>query len=303
MSTHAFGRALTASGHDVVGLVRSFDHPHRDLLHEELVDASVKAPRLLGRAIEAVDTALGRRAHVLGDQGYPVWSTPYPEHAVPRLLRLFEPDVVVGNSIDRVSWRRASALARRAGARTALHLREANAVGHLTISNEVPDVLLANAQSLVDLAAESGYSAFLVPSVVEVERFSVSSSRRVAMLVNPEPDFGLDLVLRLAAARPDVPFVLQESRLLGRELEKLERRVESLPNVEVRRRRRPAEVYADVRVLLVPHQNDAHSNRPRVVLEAQHNGIPVVASDLAGLREAVGKGGLFVPPEASDELW
>lgn len=303
LSTQAFGRALVTGGHDVVGLVRSFDHPRRDLFHEQLVDASVKAPGPLGRAVEAMDTVLGRRAQVVPGEGYPVWSSPYPEHALPRLLRLFEPDVVVGNSIDRVSWRRCAALCRRAGVRTALHLREANAIGHLTISKAIPHVLLANAQSLVELAAEAGYEAFLVPSVVEVERWAVESTRRVAMLVNPEPDFGLDIVLGLAMARPDVPFVLQESRPLGDELADLERRVAGRPNVEVRRRRSLNTVYADVRVLLVPHRNDAHSNRPRVVLEAQYNGIPVLATDLGGLREAVGEGGVLVPLDAPDEIW
>jgi GT2 family glycosyltransferase len=184
-----------------------------------------------------------------------------------------------------------------------LHLREAVAVGHLTISKAIPDVLLANAQSLVDLAAGAGHTAFLVPSVVEVERSAVDSTRRVAMLVNPEPDFGLELVLELAAARPEVAFVLQESRPFGDELADLQRRVAALPNVEIRRRRPLNAVYADVRVLLVPHQSDAHSNRPRVVLEAQHNGIPVVASNLAGLREAVGDGGVLVPLDAPSRQW
>jgi glycosyltransferase involved in cell wall biosynthesis len=303
MSTLAFGRALVAAGHDVVSLVRSFDHPRCDLLHEQLVDLSVRAPGALGRGVVGLDATLGRRAHMVPGHAHPVWSTPYPEHALPRILRLFEPDVVVGNSIDRVSWRRCAALVRRAGSRTALHLREANAIGHLTVSGEVPDVLLANAQSLVELANEAGHTAFLVPSVVELDRCRVESTRRVALFVHPEPHFGLDVVLRLAAARPHVPFVLQESRPLGNAVVPLERRVAALPNVEVRRRRPPEAVFADTRVLLVPHLTEGWSNRPRVVLEAQHNGIPVLATDFPGLREAVGDGGLLVPVDAPMAQW
>lgn len=300
MSTHAFARALLAGGHDVIGLVRSFDHPARDLVHEQLVDASVKAPGPLARTIDALDGALGRRARRVAGHGYPVWSSPYPEHAVPRLLRLFEPQVIIGNSIDRVSWRRCAALARRAGVATALHLREANAIGHLVVSNEVPDVLLANAESLAEAAEAAGHRAFVVPSVVELERCSVDSTRQVALLVNPRPEFGVDVALRLAAARPDARFVLQESLPLGDDLAALEREAATRPNVELRRRRPPAEVYADVRVLLVPHRI---VNRPRVVLEAQHNGIPVVATDLGGLREAVGDGGVLVPVDAPAGCW
>jgi glycosyltransferase involved in cell wall biosynthesis len=53
-------------------------------------------------------------------------------------------------------------------------------------------------------------------------------------------------------------------------------------------------------VLLTPHQVD---NRPRTVLEAQANGLPVVASDLPGLREAVGDGGTLVVADAGPDEW
>jgi glycosyltransferase involved in cell wall biosynthesis len=39
------------------------------------------------------------------------------------------------------------------------------------------------------------------------------------------------------------------------------------------------------------------------VLEAQSNGIPVLASDLPALRECVGPGGLLVAPSAPPEVW
>lgn len=300
LSSHAFARALVVAGHDVITLMRSFDHPWRDAVHEQLVDASVQAPSVVSAAIDSVDRLLGRRARIVGGHGYPVWSSPFPEHVLPRLLRHFEPAIVVGSSIDRVSWRRCAALARRAGVKTALHLREASATGHLTVSNEIPDLLLANAEGLVAAAAETGHTAYLVPSVVELDRCTVVSRRRVVLLVNPLPECGLDLALRLAAQRPDVAFVLQESRPLGTGVAALEARTSALANVEVRRRRPATTLYDDARVLLAPHQT---VNRPRVVLEAQHNGIPVVATDLGGLREAVGDGGVLVPLDAPDDRW
>jgi glycosyltransferase involved in cell wall biosynthesis len=300
LSTHAFARALVAAGHDVITLVRSHDHPSQDAVHEQLVDASVKAPAGIATAIDAANGLLGRRARIVPGHGYPVWSSPFPEHTLGRLLRLFEPAVVVGNSIERVSWRRCAALICRHGAKTALYLRESTATGHLTISNEIPDLLLANAESLVSAAAEVGHKTFFVPSVVELGPYTVESSRQVALLVNPLPEYGLDVVLRLAALRPDVPFVLQESWPLGPGFAALQARASPLANVEVRPRSRVATLYRDARVLLAPYRS---VNRPRVVLEAQHNGVPVVATDLGGLREAVGDGGVLVPLDAPDEQW
>ncbi len=62
----------------------------------------------------------------------------------------------------------------------------------------------------------------------------------------------------------------------------------------------PGAVYADARVLLAPFLLDG---RPRVVLEAQANGIPVLASDLPALRETVGEDGQFVGADAPALEW
>ena len=45
------------------------------------------------------------------------------------------------------------------------------------------------------------------------------------------------------------------------------------------------------------------TGRPRVVLEAQYNGIPVVALDQPALSEAVGPGGVLVSGDLSDDEW
>jgi glycosyltransferase involved in cell wall biosynthesis len=55
------------------------------------------------------------------------------------------------------------------------------------------------------------------------------------------------------------------------------------------------DVYRRTRVLLVPSQ--FLETFGRVILEAQINGIPVVASDVAGIPETVGEGGIVVSPK------
>ena len=60
-------------------------------------------------------------------------------------------------------------------------------------------------------------------------------------------------------------------------------------------------VYARARLLLVPSQWEEAWGR--VVSEAQASGIPAIASDIGGLPESVGPGGILVSPDAPLERW
>jgi glycosyltransferase involved in cell wall biosynthesis len=164
----------------------------------------------------------------------------------------------------------------------------------------MPTVLVANARSLAQRLRSSGFTCSFIPSVVATTTTQTSSERRVALSINPVVAKGGDLFWEIAARLPQIPFVIQESwPLSDRDLHDVEARVASSPNVEFRRRA-PAGpgLYRDARVLLVPYRVDS---RPRVILEAQANGIPVVVGDVAGLVEAVGDGGVVVPLESVDE--
>ncbi len=183
-----------------------------------------------------------------------------------------------------------------------LYLREASAIGHLTITGAPPDLLLANAESLARGAVGAGFPCEVVPSVTEVDRARVDSTRETVLLVNPIPLLGGDRLFTIAAARPGLRFVVQESGLLtDEERERVHRLAAGLANVEVRAfASDPAAVFRDARLLLVPHRVD---NRPRVVLEAQTNGIPVIASDYPGLTESVGPGGTIVEDTDDPAPW
>src|SRR5262249_34932969 len=95
--------------------------------------------------------------------------------------------------------------------------------------------------------------------------------------------------------------VLQESwPLEPADRAELSRSIEELANVELRASvSSPGDVYRDARVLLATYP----VGRPRVIAEAQHNGIPVVAKDFPALSEAVGPGGVVVPLDASPDDW
>jgi glycosyltransferase involved in cell wall biosynthesis len=135
--------------------------------------------------------------------------------------------------------------------------------------------------------------------VIDTSVTMTESDRSVVLLINPIASHGIDVFWEIARRMPDVAFHIQESWPLGEERrDAIVRIVSELPNVEFLDRVDPGPcLYARARMLIVPHQLD---NRPRVVAEAQANGIPVVASDYPGLREAVGVGGVVVAPTDVD---
>jgi glycosyltransferase involved in cell wall biosynthesis len=122
-------------------------------------------------------------------------------------------------------------------------------------------------------------------------------------LVNPIPHKGLDIALEVARRLPEQPFLFVKGRwgsLRGAQVDAYARRAAALPNVEVldfcddMR-----QVYRRTRVLLVPSQ--FLETFGRVILEAHINGIPVVASDVGGVAETVGQGGILVRPKENVE--
>jgi glycosyltransferase involved in cell wall biosynthesis len=61
-------------------------------------------------------------------------------------------------------------------------------------------------------------------------------------------------------------------------------------------------IYAATRVLLVPSKW-SEETWGRVASEAQFSGIPILATDVGGLPEAIGPGGLILPHNAPPETW
>jgi glycosyltransferase involved in cell wall biosynthesis len=301
MSQRQLARRLTRRGHRVDILAATPESAVIRPVYDRLVDASTRLRGSRARpALLALQRRLGRRVHRRDTGDHPTLFAAVPENAAARLLAARRPDVVVANSIDRVSWRRLRAQLQQAGIPSVLYLREASGLGHLTLSAAPPDLLLANARSHAERAREAGYPCEVVPSVVEVA--PVETTRRVVLLVNPIEILGGDRIWAIAAARPDIPFVIQESGLLDEHLRAdIHDRAAQVPNVEVRPfSDRPGALFGDCRVLLVPHRVD---NRPRVVLEAQASGIPVVASAQPGLVESVGPGGVIVEDTDDPAPW
>lgn len=311
-STVELARALHERGHATAVVLADDADARTHARHKSLLNLRVKleqrrAPALVVAATERAHRAIGRRLDQHGPtsgptSGPPVWRAAQPENALAHLRTTFRPDAVVVNSVERPAWRQMRAELEAAGIPSVLYMREATAVRHLADPPAPPTLLLANAQAHADAAQALGFECPVVPSVVDVSNSAVESTRERVLMVNPVALYDVDRALALAAALPDVPFAFAESwPLSDDERAHLDRALQDRPNVELRAPTdAPSEVYRDARILLmlctVP-------SRPRVIAEAQANGIPVLAVDRPGHGEGVGPGGILVAPDAPFEQW
>ena len=305
MSTIKLLEHVARAGH-VPTLLRSSGSGDRTRqIYKRATNLEVK----LGGAVDAgpvaaISRRIGRRTTWDTGSDIPTLRAAVVENAAVDLIGSGAFDVVVVSSMLRPAWMRIRRTTLAAGVPCVFYLREGALLAHLGLT-EPADLLLANSEALCASAASMGHDAEFVPSVVDLDPVGIEPTRQRILMINPSPDYGLDASIEIARHSPDLEFVFQESSTLdAAEVADLTRRIEPLGNVEFRRFNSDLdEVFGDCRVLIAPYRPAFHSARPRVVLEAQHRGIPVVAADLPGLRETAGNGGVFVPVEAGVDEW
>ena len=123
------------------------------------------------------------------------------------------------------------------------------------------------------------------------------------LFINPAADKGLDRVIEIARACPDLTVEMVESWVMDRHEQKaLRDRLAALPNVILTPRQRDmAPVYKRAWVLLAPSRWEEAWGR--VASEAQGFGVPVLATRIGGLAESVNTGGLLFSPSAGLAAW
>lgn len=144
----------------------------------------------------------------------------------------------------------------------------------------------------------------VAPPLIVKERYDArSQSREAVVFIGSGPEKGLDVALSVAALAPSIPFMFVESWLLNKaDRSELIRRVRALPNAQfIPHQSDMLPIYQKARVVLAPSQwQEAWG---RIASEAHINGIPVLASKIGGLPEAVGPGGILLDPHAPAEKW
>jgi glycosyltransferase involved in cell wall biosynthesis len=132
---------------------------------------------------------------------------------------------------------------------------------------------------------------------------SITGLAGPVVFVNPVPEKGVEVALAVARLLPARRFVFQESWTLGdASWRALQDRLVDLPNVELRRRSLDfAAVLSETSILFMPSQWDEAFGR--VAVEANAHGVPVVASRVGGLTEALGEAGAVLDRDSPPELW
>lgn len=168
-------------------------------------------------------------------------------------------------------------------------------------------VIITDSQATADLY-QARLALELQPLGKFIDKASVIASTPrnpdFITFINPSFEKGVSVFMplaKLAASEcPEIKFLVVQSRgRWDKALSVLKFKPEDFPNVRVighQTDMRP--VYAKTRALLLPSL--WHESGGRVIAEAQLNGIPVLASNLGGSVEMVGKGGrLFSLPETA----
>jgi glycosyltransferase involved in cell wall biosynthesis len=288
LSVHQLALRLVARGNEVALLTTT----------DEYRDARFPA-------VASLQARLRSAPAIVADNSfdYPAWRTSVAARGATAAIATFGPDVVVAHVGGRATLGFTRGVLRAARELpSALYFRDVEGVQILDDPNVEPNAVLTNAERITDLVANKRWDAPTIPSIVETDAYLTDSTRAVVLFVNPRSQRkGVDIAWALAKARPDVPFVFLEAwRFTPTIRAELEQRAAELPNVEVRASVRELDrIYADARVLFAPYED----SRPRVVAEAQANGIPVLGARVPGLVEAVGPGGLLVDFDAPVEEW
>jgi glycosyltransferase involved in cell wall biosynthesis len=236
------------------------------------------------------------------DCGYPIWAVDSVEDRLEECFACFGPDIVWANSFPSLPVLRT---ARERGLAAVWYIHDCRpGADDLRSAAEHGVNLVAVTQFIRDrVEREAGHPCAVVYPLVAEEDYRLEHrSPRYVTFINPRPVKGYDVFLALAPLLPDVPFLVLEAWPLGAELPKVEARLAALPNIRfVRQLADPREVYRETLVLLVPSL--VAEGGPRVIREAQLNGIPVLGSARGGVPELIGDGGRVILDDANPEAW
>ena len=211
-------------------------------------------------------------------------------------LEVFQPDLVVSDA-QATSAQFNHTIAR--GIPTVCMPRSVNIVGlPSTIPNDL--YFVANSPYLANVirSITNRFVDYVLPPVDPSECRVMHRTPEFITFVNTVRQKGVELAVDIARALPSQRFLFVKGRwsgISGKMMDEHLAPVRELSNVviwdfqdDIR------EVYARTHILLVPSQ--FLETFGRVILEAQINGIPVIAARVAGIPFTLGDGGLLVDP-------
>jgi glycosyltransferase involved in cell wall biosynthesis len=233
--------------------------------------------------------------------GYTVYHAKQPHIVAELVLQQFRPDaaVVQGGAMTALSH-----AFHRAGVPTVVNFLDCEFKDGNLFAPGSPFLFVGNAPFVARRAEVLlGIECHMVQSVIRPGDFVTDTVRSHALFIGSSPLKGIEIAFRIAESRPDIPFLFVESWPIGDDIRNVYMsRAAAAGNIEWSR---PVAdmlpFYAKARLTLVPSiWNDS---APRVVAESQASGIPVLATDIAGLPYMVGPGGRLVDVDAPHADW
>ncbi|MGX9217121.1 glycosyltransferase [Massilia varians] len=232
--------------------------------------------------------------------GYPVWRAWESEQHVHAVAEVFKPDAIVIQGGSKFDVLLADALRLQLPVFCYLHTQDLLPIEDDVLNNPLLN-FISNSEFTCSLHPNKRFCGVVRPLILP-ELYATMGSRNTALFVNPAPHKGLGIVLALAAARPDVPFVFAVNKSEVRASVAAEIHQLKLRNVELSgpvSDMRP--LYRQAKIVLAPSQ--WQETWGRIATEAHFSDIPVLASSSGGLPEAVGPGGVCLPADAPESEW
>lgn len=300
-STRSLVAAAREAGHPVRFLVMDKDPYAAWRRTIGALETARQAAPTLGRVgWRAFDRAIGRRPSDAAQEQRVT-------NLTGSLARAMRPgELLVVNSVRGLELSRLADLARVRGTPFVWYIREESSLAHLARYGSHVDLILANSMPLArQVEDRAGRECSYVPSVISVDDLREPDNRAKILLVNAAPSHGSDELLAMAAAAPHRRFVLQESwPLHEQQFQALVRAIDGRPNVEIRHRTHRSRVYRDARIMLAPYAPEATGlSRPRVALECQYLGVPLIAYSTEGLSAVAASPDLLLPPGSDEGRW
>ncbi len=236
------------------------------------------------------------------DVGYPLHAVDRVEESFSAMLEEFAPDVVWSNCFVSLPLLLQACQA-EVGGIWYLHDRRPR-TDDLKRALDAGIRLVAVSHFIADRAArDSGGTCDVVfPLINENDYVTAPTSEQYVTFINPRPVKGYEVFLGIPPLLPEVQFLVVEAWPLGEERARVSQQLSALGNVQFQHQLPDVrQVYEKTRLLLVP--SVVEEGGPRVIREAQLNGIPVLGSPLGGIPEMVGHGGHIVEDHLKPESW
>jgi glycosyltransferase involved in cell wall biosynthesis len=230
------------------------------------------------------------------------WNIP---EAAEQLVKAFAPDVLVGHggaAIDVLFTRNTTRIPTVAHLHGMPPLERAQALYQKGVRNYVCCSHFVKARFLERVSGGEPTHTSVIYNAFDPSLYKAGRDGKFVTMIDPISQKGIEIAFALASALPEVPFLFVKAwRIAPDKFAPIQQRLRAMHNVTLRESVLDMRsIYKDTRILIVPSQ--VEEGGPRVITEAQLNGIPVIGSDRGGIPEIIGSGGIVLPHDKA-ELW